>query len=648
MFTGGISRRGLVAKSRRHRDQILRSAIESLEPRRLLSAGTLDTTFNHTGVAVSALTGPQINGVFSAMVEQPDGKFVVGSSVVGTSGTEYFGLSRYNANGTLDNSFGVNGTVITPVATGSGVVTLNDIALDPANGDIAEVGVNSGGGPGGTSEVVVNEVNSDGHTDFAFNGGSPYSFVFGGDDATQPTNMTLAAVDSNGDIVVAGPHGNTVASVAVARITPAGKLDTTFNPGGLYSNSSYAGEEIASYSGYSVFPEAIAITPMTNQIVIVGAANGPDSTSIAVTWLENNGQANTNFFSGGTQIGFEFPNNATSTGTAVAIDGGDGLIIAGPPGRSPDSAGDFDVMRVTQYGLQDLTFDGGLGSTEVPFVGSTYSTPTSVAINPYTQQIIVGGDVTLPATQLEFGVAVLQGDGPNDGKLDDSFNGTGTEYLAQAGGGSVYAPISMALDSDGDILLAGTGYSSSLPAGDYSGIALAEFNSTGGADATLNGSGTEVTAFYGAEQTQTLATAVEPNGNILVAQGSAYTSQIYLTEYNSDGSLDSTFGVDGTVAVAAAGTLPSTGFVPSSLAVASDGTIYLAGDDFSGNVSTGIQVLSYNSNGASNDSFGDHGSASIAFGGDNYTKLAGIAVDGDGNVVVAGTQGTVDLSSGQV
>ena len=137
MFTGGISRRVQSSKSRRYRDQALFAAIESLESRRLLSAGTLDTTFNGTGLVVNNLTGAESAGV-SAMVEQSDGKFVVGADNAGG-----FALARYNGNGSLDTSFGSGGTVQTGLP-GSVQVALGGLAIVPDTGDIVAVGNDNG------------------------------------------------------------------------------------------------------------------------------------------------------------------------------------------------------------------------------------------------------------------------------------------------------------------------------------------------------------------------------------------------------------------------------------------------------------------------------------------------------------------------
>jgi len=93
------------------------------------SDGSLDTSFSLDGIALINIEGSQEGG--AAVVIQPDGKILVGGdggfNNSGGDGGEYF-LVRFNSDGTLDNSFG-NGDGMSVVDLGGGSDTLNDIAL---------------------------------------------------------------------------------------------------------------------------------------------------------------------------------------------------------------------------------------------------------------------------------------------------------------------------------------------------------------------------------------------------------------------------------------------------------------------------------------------------------------------------------------
>jgi len=82
-----------------------------------------DTTFGNNGIA-AAPSGVSWGAAFS-MILQPDGKIVVaGYAFVGAD--YVFALARYNANGTLDTTFGTNGIIKTDVDL---TVTRKDIAV---------------------------------------------------------------------------------------------------------------------------------------------------------------------------------------------------------------------------------------------------------------------------------------------------------------------------------------------------------------------------------------------------------------------------------------------------------------------------------------------------------------------------------------
>src|SRR6266566_8474684 len=76
--------------------------VETLEIRRLLSAGQLDASFGNGGVVVTdgGLSAP------TSVVVQSDGKILVTASRDGGGGAT---RARYNPDGSLDSTFGNNG-----------------------------------------------------------------------------------------------------------------------------------------------------------------------------------------------------------------------------------------------------------------------------------------------------------------------------------------------------------------------------------------------------------------------------------------------------------------------------------------------------------------------------------------------------------
>src|SRR4030095_13605403 len=74
------------------------------------SSGTLDTTFGTNGTVTTDFGAPA--GLASVAV-QPDGKIVAAGTVSSPVSLTDFALSRYNTDGTLDASFGAGGKVTT-------------------------------------------------------------------------------------------------------------------------------------------------------------------------------------------------------------------------------------------------------------------------------------------------------------------------------------------------------------------------------------------------------------------------------------------------------------------------------------------------------------------------------------------------------
>ena len=90
---------------------------------RLNSNGTIDNTFSMQGL----LDAP---GVINTITVLHDGKIIVGGYFTSWNGTMYTGIARLNANGTLDAGFQLTGTGLHPYFAGSsvGVLSVKELA----------------------------------------------------------------------------------------------------------------------------------------------------------------------------------------------------------------------------------------------------------------------------------------------------------------------------------------------------------------------------------------------------------------------------------------------------------------------------------------------------------------------------------------
>src|SRR5262249_1366136 len=120
--------------------------------------GSLDTTFGNGGIVTN--TFKKISQP-NAVAIQPDGKIVVAGYDLYTPGGG-IAIARYNKDGSLDNSFGGNGKVITSISGYDGVRAL---AIQ-ADGKIVVTGHTGGR----AWDILVARYNSDGSLDPSFDG----------------------------------------------------------------------------------------------------------------------------------------------------------------------------------------------------------------------------------------------------------------------------------------------------------------------------------------------------------------------------------------------------------------------------------------------------------------------------------------------
>jgi uncharacterized delta-60 repeat protein len=120
---------------------------------RYTSAGELDTTFGTNGITVTTFAGIAFDPFGFAV--QKNGDILIGGVATTKSGRNEFGLARYTSNGVLETTFGTNGLVITKVGTRSDAPSA--LLLQP-NGRIVMGGFEVAGGniPGMMSLVRYN------------------------------------------------------------------------------------------------------------------------------------------------------------------------------------------------------------------------------------------------------------------------------------------------------------------------------------------------------------------------------------------------------------------------------------------------------------------------------------------------------------
>jgi uncharacterized delta-60 repeat protein len=206
------------------------------------------------------------------------------------------------------------------------------------------------------------------------------------------------------------------------------------------------------------------------------------------------------------------------------------------------------------------------------------------------------------------------------GALDGTFGNAGM-VTTQTGTGDYYgAANSVMVQPDGKIVLAGLERSA--------GYAVVRYNPDGSLDPSF-GSGGKVTTSGGFGY----SAALQRDGKIIVAGYGGTTQQSFsLARFNSNGSLDSSFGNGGKV------TTPIlSSAIGLSVALQPDGKIVeagLAADPQSGNPAEYIALARYNTNGSLDSAFGTGGKLTTAIGTNDVA--ASVAIQQDGKLVVGG------------
>jgi uncharacterized delta-60 repeat protein len=285
---------------------------------RLNANGSLDPTFGRNG-RVTIDSGRSEVG--AAVAIQPDGKIVVaGSSGPGgaDAGDSDVVVYRLEANGALDGTFGVNGTV---KLDGGAIEVGRAMALQP-DGRILVAGITIGVGG---ADAVVYRLAANGSLDATF-GRNGKVIVDGG----QNEVAFAMALQPDGRIVVGGATsgiGPAHADALVYRLAPNGSLDNTFGRNGTVKLDSGGVEQV----------NGVAIQA-NGKIVLAGSTTR--SSQAVVYRLAPSGARDTAFGGGGE---LELAVGGIDTANAVALDRLGRIILAGSSSANRDAL----VVRLT-------------------------------------------------------------------------------------------------------------------------------------------------------------------------------------------------------------------------------------------------------------------------------------------------------------
>jgi uncharacterized delta-60 repeat protein len=374
----------------------------------------------------------------------------------------------------------------------------------------------------------------------------------GGDD-----EVTALAVQSDGKIVAAGGAvvpGNL--DFALARYTPKGNLDTTFGNGG---------KVVTDFGALSI-ALAVAIQP-DGKIVAAGHSragfNGDEE--FALARYNSDGALDTTFGSGGKVLTDFSGTGSDEVANALGIQSDGRIVAAG--GSNAGGSADFALARYNSDGALDTTFGSG-GKVLTDFSGTGSFDGASALRIQSDGRIVAAGNSDASGSE-DFALARYS----TNGTLDPTFGNEGKVITDFSGAGSPDVIRSLGIQSDGRIVAADVSY-----AGGSADFALARYKSDGTLDATFGNEGEVLTDFSGAgSYEEVIALAIQNDGRIVAAglSDAAGSDDFALARYNSDGTLDPTFGNGGKTLTDVGG---SGGIdVAFALAIQSNGKIVAAG-----------------------------------------------------------------------
>lgn len=323
----------------------------------VLVDGTPNTAFNTTGKMIIDFGGDDVAASIARDTSSGGTADLYVAATNGTSPNRNFAIARVNLNGTLDTAFDTDGKQTYDINLDD---QANDMVVQPNDGRIVVVGTNFA--VAGNADFTVLRATATGALDATFGSGGSgkLTFSFGADDIA-----TSVTIDSNNKIIIGGytnaPGTN---DFAVARLTTAGALDTTFSLDGL-NTASFGGDDRV--WDVAVYPSS----DVTNagRIVAVGQWDGNIASDFAAVRFAVDGSLDTTFGSGSFPGTGKFNANfASSTccggiefARAVSLDSSGRVYITGYTNSivsgTPAGGNDIGVMRLTPLGALDTSFD---------------------------------------------------------------------------------------------------------------------------------------------------------------------------------------------------------------------------------------------------------------------------------------------------
>lgn len=349
---------------------------------RFTPSGVLDGTFGVGGAATQPMSTTQADQA-NAVVPLPDGKILVAGNVIarhqGKTAWD-FAVARYNANGTLDATFGVGGVASVDFLGGEDVA--NALVLR-SDGKIVAAGYATDATvSGSTRRFALACFTSAGQLDTSFGNGGIVRTPAPGSSYAEAVALHQGKILAVGTTNVSSGQQD----FTLLRYNLNGSLDSTFGNGGIVTTDFGSHQELA----FDVAVDA------QERILVAGmlfGLSGSGAGDFAVARYLPNGALDGSFGTGGlarTEQGKD------ADAFAIALQG-DGKIVLGGQVWSPVTA-DY-AFSLIRYNV-DGSLDDGCGSDATP--GDSFGTAgkvvTPILRNAKVQSLAIQPDGKIVAT----------------------------------------------------------------------------------------------------------------------------------------------------------------------------------------------------------------------------------------------------------
>lgn len=390
-----------------------------------------------------------------------------------------------------------------------------------------------------------------------------------------------------------------------------GVLDATFGTNGIISTAVGIGNDVA---------QAVAIQA-DGKILAAGFAFNGANNDFAVVRYNPNGTLDTTFGLSANGIVMTPVGTADEEAFGITMQSDGKFIIVGQSSNGTNT--DIAVVRYNPDGSLDNTFDSD-GRLMIG-AGPGNDLGRSVTVQNDGKIVITGQ--AFNGSNFDIAVVRLNADGSLDAGFDgDSGSGNGI-VTTSVGGGNDFGYTAL-VQPDGMILIAG--YFVSVPSTD---TIILRYDANGRLDNGFAGDGMSRQSFSTDDTDEALAMALQPDGKIVIAgcyRSGGLANEFLFARFEPDGSLDPTFGTNGSLVVP----FSNSADLALGVVIQTDGKIVAAGFGSNG-TNNDFSVARVNTDGTLDTSFNGTGRQQTMIGTGTDSANA-IALQADGKIVVVG------------